>query len=80
MRTMDDRKQRLAEHAKARAGNTCDKCFYIDSVEDGFEFKGGGEWYYCKRYPPVVISGFDGPEVAFPTVSLDDWCGEFRRE
>jgi len=74
---------RLRSHAKKRI-NICDKCYYIDSEDDGYNFTSGSEWYLCRRYPPNAIRSLDTENgeawVNYPNVSLNDWCGEFKPE
>ncbi len=78
-----ERQDRLRAHSKKKE-NTCDKCYYVDSEDDGYNFTGGSEWYECKRYPPTMIKSIDSDDgdvwTSYPNVSLDNWCGEFKPE
>jgi len=47
----------------------CDICAYASTE--------GGE-LHCRRYPPTVFYSRTGPEVLFPGVKPDWYCGEGR--
>lgn len=32
----------------------------------------------CRRFPPGVIAGPQGPLVLFPQMQTAGWCGEFQ--
>ena len=62
----------------------CETCRYSREAVKG--------WLSCRRYPPMVPSATDGYELTglldveidvlytgYPTVSPDEWCGEWRR-
>lgn len=38
-----------------------------------------GEGGVCHRYPPQFVVDEGEVGSAFPVVSADDWCGEYRR-
>ena len=67
---------------------TCAECFYFErerySVrtvsESGAETIKKRETDYgdCRRWPPTVAVINAAWDMTFPTVAIDDWCGEFR--
>jgi hypothetical protein len=59
---------------------SCEKCrFYSTLNEDAGLLFGG----YCRKSPPVLVSGPDatgsGSRWEQPVVAEGDWCGEFQQ-
>lgn len=50
---------------------TCKHCKFV------IKTTGKPVTYYCRRYPPTIISHSQG--ASYPNVFMDDWCGEFSR-
>lgn len=48
----------------------CRTCAFRDQ-EEGY--------YICRRLPPQYVISEAGNAVLWPTVNLDDWCGEYKR-
>lgn len=51
---------------------TCGDCRFFTKSHDS-DRRG-----LCRRVPPVVVATAHTTTTAFPAVSVDDWCGEFR--
>lgn len=45
-----------------------------------YQAENGEEHGACHRLPPVMVPEADYYDFAFPSVNLDDWCGEFKRK
>ena len=50
----------------------CETCRF------GREFSFPSEEMICRRFPPVVFSGFSGKTTSWPTVRAQTWCGEWE--
>ena len=49
----------------------CDGCLYYEKTD-------GEKYGYCHRFPPVLEDTGDEIGWAFPVVSADHWCGEWK--
>lgn len=51
----------------------CENCRFWRKYED----RGHGTEGSCHRHPPIYLGAVLNPQVDFPEVRNDDWCGEF---
>lgn len=53
----------------------CGNCKFFHDLRDEWS-RDIGE---CRRSPPVVhVSDVSGNDTAFPAVTSDEWCGEWK--
>ena len=50
--------------------NTCEDCHYFEADKEDESIG------VCRRYPPMLATD---EQIGFwPTVDIDDWCGEYK--
>lgn len=53
---------------------SCGSCKFMQRIPQDMKV------LLCRRFPPQIVVGPQGPLVLFPTMQTTGWCGEYQKK